>query len=92
MADASLVMIYLDDLLSPMVFYSMVFSSCLHSSPSKILCTLKKKEVNTADQLPDSADIYSCWLDPLISIVLLMYGISTRQAPGSFLQTPMYPS
>lgn len=92
MADASLVIIYLDDLLSPMVFSSMLFSSSLHSSPSKILCTLKRTEVNTANQLPDSAVIYSCWLDPLISIVLLMYGISTRQAPRSLLQTSMYPS
>lgn len=92
MADASLVMIYLDDLPIPMVFSSMVFSSSPHPTPSKILHTPKGAKVNTADQVQSPADLYSCWLDLLISMVLLMYGMSTRQAPGSLLQISTYPS
>lgn len=90
MADASLVMIYLDDLTSPMVFSAMVFSSSVHPSPSKILYTLERAAVNTADQVPDPADLYSWWLDPLISMVLFMYEMSPRQAPGSLLQISTY--
>lgn len=85
MADASLVMIYLDDLTSPMVF-----SSSVHPSPSKILYTPERAAVNTADQVPDPADLYSWWLDPLISMVLFMYEMSPRQAPGSLLQIATY--
>lgn len=81
MADASLVTIYLDDLPSPMVFSSMVFSSSRHPTTSKILYTPKRAEVNTAAQVPDPAELYSCCLDPLISMVLLMCGKEDKTDP-----------
>jgi len=42
-ADASLVMIYLDDLPIPVVLPSMVFSSSLHAIPPKP-CTVQKEQ------------------------------------------------
>lgn len=85
-------MIYLDDLPSPMVFSPPVFTSSLHPTPSKILYTPKRGEVNTAGQVSDPAGLYSCQLDPFVSMVLLMYGISIKETPGSLLQITMYPS
>lgn len=85
-------MIYLDDLPSPMIFSPPVITSSLPPTPSKILYTPKKAEVNTADQVPDPVGLYFCWLDTLISMALLMYGISIKETPGSLLQISMYPS
>lgn len=84
-------MIYLDEFPSPMIF-SLVFTSSLPPTPSKILYSPKRAEVNTADQVPDPVGLYFYWLDPLISMALLMYGISIKDTPGSLFQISVYPS
>lgn len=84
MSDASLVMTYLGDLLTPMVF-----SFSMNPTPSKILYTSKRAKVNIADQVPDSVDLQFYLL---IAMVLLKYRMSTSQAPGSVLQIYVYPS
>lgn len=82
MSDASLVMTYLGDLLTPMVF-----SFSMNPTPSKILYTSKRVKVNIADQVPDSVDLQFYLL---IAMVLLKYRMSTNQAPTSVLQIYVY--
>lgn len=82
MSDASLVMTYLGDLLTPMVF-----SFSMNPTPSKILYTSKRVKVNIADQVPDSVDLHFYLL---IAMVLLKYRMSTNQAPTSVLQIYVY--